>query len=381
MNHSPTAFMAFAGRAADSYLTDGTSLDASIAKIAAEKDLSRLQIQRVVELANHELNERLLKTAGDRTFRFAVASVDGVLGQLVQKTASGPSEIEIRRAARSFVGVDAEPTVKLADLTEHPDVARQRVVRAAQSAEKIAGWVRTHRTAFAAEQAGLHETLRVGLDKLGQVVKEHVARNGTLVDLHKYACVYDPSARRMWDVVFATVQDQIVKEARLTPLGARIANERLPKSAFQPGVTVINGNHKLLIHLDTLRNKISAEDACAKRIRLLDTFGPAVAVAARRLRGSADVDRYLAEELYKHAAEISDADYCLAHIEKLAGALAAVGRFAVRRPVATALGVGAGVQALHVAGRAAAGAGRKMVEGTRDWRPGAYRGVGEGAEI
>lgn len=381
MNHSPTAFTAFAGRAADSYLSDGTTLDDAIAKIAHEKDLSRVQIQRVVELANHELNERLLKTAGDKTFQFRIASVDGVLGKLGTAPATGPSELMLRKAARAFVGVDHEPTIKIADITEHPDVAQTRALRAAQATEKIAGWIRTHRTGLAAEQAGLHEGIRDGLGKLAQVVKEHAARNGALADLHKFACTYDPASRRVWDVLFEAARDQVVKEAKLTPIGVRLANERLPKSAFLPGTTVINGNHKLLVHLDTLRNKVSAEDTCAQRIRLLDTFGPAVAVASQKFRGSADVSRYIAEELGKHAEAIADRAYCLDHVEKIAGVLATLGRTAARHPVATLVGAGVGAQVLNTASRAAAGGGRKITEGVRDWRPGAYRGVGEGAEV
>ena len=383
MNYSPTAYMAFAGRAADSFLTDGLPPDDAIAKIATEQDLSRVQIQRVVELTNHELNDRLMKTARDKTFRFPVASTDGVLAKLGTPTADGPSELEIRKAAGAFVGADAEPVVKLADLTEPEEIRRLRTTRATQSLAKIAGWVRTHRTALAAEQSGLHEDIRREMDKLAQLIKDHVAGRGTLADLHKFACVYDPKSKRVWDVLFEAARTQVVKEAGRTAFGARLANERLPASAFQPGTTVINGNHRLQIHLDTLRNKISAEDETAHKIRLLDTHGPAVTAQIRKLRGSADVSRYVVEELHKHADEIADRGYCLRHIEKIAagGLLASAGRFALKHPGLAAAGVGTALGAGQVLSGAAAGMGRKATAATRDWRPGAYRGVAEGAEI
>lgn len=387
MNYSSAEFLAMGSMAAQEYISGGVPLDVSIAKIAEQKDLSRIQIQRVVELANHEANDRLMKVAEDKTFKFAVASVDGVLSNLsVGGEQTKVSEFSLRRSVKSIIGTDNSPDQlsKLASMvSEAPEIAETRVKHAVQSLEKVANWLVAFKHKELSKQAGLHEDIRRELVSLSQFIKDHAANGGTASELHKFACLYDSSNGRMWDVVFNEAKDHLVKEAKSSRLGYTLANEKIPASSTIKGTTVINGNHRLVIHLDTLKHKISAEDACAKRIKLLDTFGPAVVKRIQEFKGSADVQKHVVDELRKHAEFINDPAYFYNNIEKIALPLGVVSaaKTAVKHPVATAGALAIGGLGLKTFSRMGTGAGKAINEGTRDWRPGAYRGVDEGANI
>lgn len=385
---STTEFMALASRATDAFVTTGVDLNEAIAKLASDRDLSPVQIQRVVELTNHETHERLRKTAEDKTFTFPLASVDEVLGHLRpgtghQKVAS----LRVQNSMRSYIGRESANTAvmeKAAEAVEsHPFRAQIRVKTAAQHMQKIAGWLRTHRTQIESRRTGLHEDIREELAKLAQLAKNHIANGGRFSDLHKLACNYDRDSGRMWDVLFGRVRDSLMKTASASPMVAALKRDKLSPSDEVP-VEVINGGHKLLIGLDTLKNKICAEDLCSRRLRLMDNHGPAVIAYIKELSSSSDVEKHILEDITKVAELASDEDQLFAQLEKFAGivggALKAVGsgsklRGAARLTAAGSLGL-AGVAAY----RGVKGSASAATEATRPWRPGAHRGADEGGD-
>lgn len=380
MSDSATEFMALASRASDAFVRDGISLNEAIAKIASDKDLNQVQIQRVVALANHETHDRLRKTAEDKTFRFDVASVDGVLGHLhPQDGHQKVAGLKVRLSMRDYVGLEqpTEAFQKLAEANhEHPTRRAIRVRTACNQLDKIAKWFRTHRSTVLSKQAGLHQEIRDEIGSLTRYALNHVAAGQQFSDLHKLACNYDRENGRLWDVVFNNVRDSLIKTAA-SPMVAALKRDKMSPSDEVP-VEVINGNHRLLIGLDTLRNKISDEDKCAKRLRLMDTLGPAVVESIRKLENSTDVQKYISDEIEKTAELASgDVDAFLEAVEKVAGVVGAIGGAIARNKGRVLKGAAGGLAGL-AAFKAAKGAGEGITEGTRNWRPGAYRPIDQG---
>lgn len=312
-------FLSLANQASNMFIKEGTSLNEAIAKLASARELSQMQIQRVVELANHETNERLMKQASDRTFRFDVASLDGVLSKLgvnqpeVVKCASH----EVATAMRKFIDTDArrDMVVKVAEKVLDSEVMSDlRVRHAMNNMVKIGEYFVKHRRNVMSKLAGVREQIRQEINGLTSYARNHVLNGGSVAELHKFACNYDRSSGHMWDVVFGSVlegvrkSDPMLKVAKVQPIPK---NDKVPYE-------VVNGNHKLCLVLDTLKNKISEEDKLSYRLKLMDTHGPAVVVGIKSLKTCDDVQKHIAEDIEKVAFVCHDEDL---FIEKLGGFL------------------------------------------------------------
>lgn len=393
---SVAELFAMAKQAVDSACT-GRPLSDAIAKVASDADLNRIQIQRIVEMVNHEMNDRLRKTASDKTFRFDLASVDGVLNamphlQEMPKVAAH----DVVSAIRRHVGSEARANVeKIASVTE--DSRRVSLLRARDAMAKLASWHETHLRSYMAKQAGLHFEIGQAIDDLVYFASDHVMSGRSLVDLKKYACSHDPASGRVWDVVFDDVQEKVARrliggknpnraEDEPAPLARR--PDPLPRSN-ELQYEVIDGSHKLLIFLDTLKNKISAEDQLAKHVNLMNTFGPAVTTGIRSLSTVDDVRKHVTEDLEKRASRASNPDHYIADLEKTAGVISsAIGglasegvrgaKFVAKHTAKPVMKYGLPVAAAAAVAHSFGGAVKKN---TRDYRPGAYRGVNEGGTL
>lgn len=315
-------FLSLANQASNMFIKEGTSLNEAIAKIASARELSQMQIQRVVELANHETNERLMKQASDRTFRFDVASLDGVLSKLGvnQPETVKVASHQVATSMRKFINTDAhkETVVKLAEkVLDSAVMSDLRVKHAMNNMVKIGEYFVKHRRNVMSKLAGVREGIRQDLTGLTTYARNHVLNGGSVADLHKFACNYDRSSGHMWDVVFGSVLDGVRKS---DPMLKTAKVKPIPKSDEVP-YEVVNGNHKLCIALDTLKNKISEEDKLSYRLKLMDTHGPAVVVGIKSLKTCDDVQKHIAEDIEKIAFVCHDEDQ---FVEKLAGLISSV---------------------------------------------------------
>jgi len=385
-------FLSFGVRAGRAHLNEGVALNDAVAKLASAEDLNQLQIQRVVEFANHTVNDALRAKAQDKTFRFDLASTDGVLAKLAE-TPKGVAETDVRRTIRAFVGCEnsSASLQKTAGLiTEPAERTQVRRLILRDNLEKIAARLKQLQRIELSKLAGVHEALRRGVRELTQYAQDHVFHGGTVADLHKFACCARPNDGHAWDVLFTDVRERLIKQAKHDS-GAPSAAEAYGKFAKQPPIpksdqvpyTVVNGNHRLLILLDTLRNKISDEDRSSQRLRLMDTHGPAVVVGIKAFDDSRDVRRYIdsdvrplpSSETVEKLASVcltGDVDAVVAELEKVAGLISATktGLKWGKR----ALGLGAGLGLLS----ASMAAGKALRPIARPWRPGAERGVNQG---
>lgn len=303
MDISSFECLALGKRAANAYLEAGEPLTASLAKIAEERCFTQLQIQRVLECANHEVNEVLRKQADDKTFCFDVATLDGVLAEL-QGTEAGIPKIaaaDIRIDIKSYIGRDSKEHLFDAMAKEaHLSAPRAevRVKKLIDAAVKVAENIEAARQDSIAKLAGLKEDIRQGINRLTDIAINHVGNNNDLDDMKKFACSAFPDDGPIWDALFDEVKNRaMAKMATFSPLRMKLAAETLT-GASEVKPTMINGRHSLQIELDTLRNKISETDQYAKRVRLLDTMGPAVVKGIREFKDSKDVDDYLLNHVY-----------------------------------------------------------------------------------
>ena len=403
MADSSFEFLSMASQASQAYLQQGIALDDAIAKIASARDLSRVQIQRVVELANHETNEQLMKKAEDKTFRFDVASVDGVLSKLGVTPQADPgmpkvAGFQIRAAMKSYhdTAADKNFVVKTASaIVEDSATHKQlRVKGAMDNCIKIATYIANARRDIMVKRAGLEVEIREAMQDLTQFAKNNIANGRSIGELHKFACCYDRENGPMWDVVFKSVKDGIVKTAKMN---GRVDMKVAPLAAREPDpdhryVTyeVIRGNRNLLIGLDTLKNKCSEEDRLSNRLRLMDTLGPAVICCIKELRTSDDVAKHIAEDIEKSAASANDvdlvnnlrevfADFGLfgEETEKIAGkTIKKIKRTGGR--VAKGAGLAAMLAGLYLTGQSARGGGEAAAEAMRPYKPAAFGGVDMG---
>ena len=74
----------FGKAAAEKYLSDNTSLDNSISKLAEDKGLNKQQVSRIVEAANVETYLGLLKKADDKYVEFDVADSDNIFKAVIK---------------------------------------------------------------------------------------------------------------------------------------------------------------------------------------------------------------------------------------------------------------------------------------------------------
>jgi hypothetical protein len=422
MTDATIEFLALANRAGAAYLEKGVPLEESIAKLAEDNELSRMQIQRVVELANHHVNEALLQKTADKTYRFPVASVDGVLSKIhpTVKTA-GVTAPEVRTAMGSIVGDLSRRGLleKLAaKITEAPEEAQRRVKDALNAVEKIAARIETYERVEKAKLGGVHEEIRKSLDELTQYTKDHIFSGGSAYDIFKYAHMAHPEDAKTWEVLFHEVGNRLQKMAAFeTPSpSAHAAYHKLVDSVVDgwnklaaerkfgnglPKVTHVK-THGILTILDTLKNKISEQDKLAKHINLLGDAGPAVVKLRRHFRSTSDVQKFLDKDLHKLAEIVQEGlESALPVLEELAKTAAPLfPDFAAAGAATRSIGKGLwgaakaggslvryGAKGLKYGIPAAAGlgvlkafneAGKSMGPITRNWRPSADRGINQG---
>ena len=131
-----------ANKAAGGFSETG-DLNAEVAKLANDSELTPPQIQTLVEEANHEVNRRLYSAEDDKRYTFKVATLDGVLEQLngvkdLPKVASVVQSGFNRLSVDTMKKTAAEATRVEPDWIRDPEV-RLRETRSylKQAAEKI----------------------------------------------------------------------------------------------------------------------------------------------------------------------------------------------------------------------------------------------------
>lgn len=354
MDINPIQLVTIAKQASDSFLKQGSPLNDAIAKLAEQHELNPMQIRRVAEYANHEVQGSLYKGADDKSFTFSLADPSQIIQTLqVPETQTKLASTDVIEAAYHRTTHRREAIKTAAERFISSSETNHRELKDCQyNLNKLA----QHLQHFAREtdlrQMVVQSEIETCMNKIARMGKDHIIlNNGQLSDLLKYACNYDPESAHMFKVVFDNIKEDLMKLG--APVDKSLINDKLeiPNGELE----IINGAHTLAIELDTLKNKISDEDRLAKRIRLLDTFGDAVVDRIRVLRTPEDMNKSILEDsgqLSKKAEEGIEAFVEL--LEKESG----FGTKALIAGIPLSLLAGAGGMAL--VGGAAKGASKKL---------------------
>jgi hypothetical protein len=115
----------FGKTAALAYISDGTSMNSSILKTAADNNLNLQQVHRVVETANVDAYLNLIKASSDKYVDFPLANAKTIYTELT--TDSGVNKSE--------TNMDYEnPPVKTASVNLFPGVTQEGIDKVAEVA-------------------------------------------------------------------------------------------------------------------------------------------------------------------------------------------------------------------------------------------------------
>jgi hypothetical protein len=287
----------FAKQAAADFLTKGIDLNESIAKIAEKSGLSQVQIQRVVEFANHETNDNLRKTAEDKTFTFPVASLDTVLSKMSKvPDVSGVEVTKVAQLVRSFsASQEAEIEKRASAMLASDSRAQELKVREYRIAlEKVAQQLTVVQKQLKAEYAGVCQELHDKLAEFKQDIKDYlILDGGEFSDIHKYAKAVDSGWDNGWDVVFDSIKKDLIKlgqpvSGKLLATNFGEAHKRSGSAVPEPAVTVVNGQTTLAKKVKQLHETITLGDRLQDKLRAMDNFKDTVDVEVKRLKTDAD---------------------------------------------------------------------------------------------
>lgn len=379
MDFNPMRFADIAKFAAAELVEKSIPLDDTIAKIAEKNNLTPIQIQRIVEMANLDANDRFFKLAGDKTFTFPLASLIGVQALLRKEgAATVPVTSVLDMLSPGIKDATKQAALsKIAAATPRDSVLMEK--RAVEAADTVAAEVDRRINELALKKVATDMAVGQTYSVLRDKVREYVMLDhGHIQDMVKFACVKFPDNKQLWVDVFTDIKEDLMKLGQ--PVDAALINQNIE----MPGGTleIINGGHAFLIDLDQFRRKVSDSDSVFGAVRLLNDAPNAPAVDIKTLRDSQDVALYLASEvenLAKKASSVSDNVLfkAAALFKKIASDQGLVKRakwlvrFMRKHPGMSAAAILGGPLVLNAAlkgvGRAA---GRAYTsEGRREWSP------------
>lgn len=236
-------------QAADLFHENGGDLNQAVAKVAAMHELTPMQIQRVVESANHEVNQRIYKTATDRRFTFKLASRDAVLALL----GSGKDKPAEKTAGEDdFFTLSADRKgMQTAKLASAPTEKFGSAYRAGESAAKLAA-LNTLQLCVA-KLTSYSRDLRLQKNALdysretnfGRLVKE--ARRLMLEDGIPFADMVSGACQSVHPELAKAIMTDA--HARLSKIASSAEKKLLKDLGSTEGMRLINGNQPLFIHL------------------------------------------------------------------------------------------------------------------------------------
>jgi hypothetical protein len=314
MDVNPIKLMDLAKMASDRFLQEDVPLNSAIASVAEAHELNPFQIERVAEIANHEVNLRLLKQSEDKNFTFELADpkvISKSIGQgPLEKVAGYVTEDDLSDAFGRTIDIPDMPVFE-------PNMDNQiQLDRACTvTLEKLAAKADLFKRELASRHFTLMGELENVVGQITKVAKDHILLNkGMLSDLLKFACTKDPEGANGYLLLFQGIKEDLMK------LGAPVDRALISDDLSIPDGTleIINGGHILSVLLDTFKRKISDEDRCSRRLRLMDTFGDAVVDQIRTIKTPDDVSRDLYESLdaLDKKAEYATLDDFVEYLEK-----------------------------------------------------------------
>lgn len=344
----PSKFTELASQASQEFLEKGTDLTDSIVKIAELNSLTPGQIGQVCQQANVLTYEHLFKTAEDKTFQFPLADSKKVVEQLTPETET------VTPANELIDYLTDPPAVKVAKTTEdymrafgvtemsnepqvHEKVAQAKKLRVnIESArdEIERQIIDNHHVAEQIREKVAHEMRQVilsdddgrlaGLQKVAKVVWHGVASDRlglALIEIHKIASKFAEQgmfgeANRRKDLRIG-YQRELKKEAHgninstgrsaivvefIEKTAEKVQDDLISKTMLTGSaspmdkVVVVNGNHPMIMEINTLVNQVSEEDRLKQGLNLLEDKAGYVVKKISDINTTQTTDKYVQDE-------------------------------------------------------------------------------------
>lgn len=309
-------FYIIAKQAADEFLSKGVNPNDSIAKHASDQNLTPIQIQRVVELTNHEINDQLRKTSSDKTYVFPLGSVSDIMAKL----ANVPEQPAIPYTKIAEVVQAYNKGSGEADITKTASAMVSNYGHRQEQLEKTAKVLKTAAlrkldtisTAIEAERIGTLDKLAGDLRELVDHSKHYILQNkGSLDDLLLFAKTAEKNWDAGWDAIFKVVSEELTKLGHpfKGPLADKVTlsldykGRRTPVAG--PRVVVINGSSPTLKYIKKVKDTVSSADRLADKRREIDNFKTTITTGVTTLNDNEAVRKYVAT-LHKIASDSFD---------------------------------------------------------------------------
>ena len=288
--------------ALDFVRADGLDLNKEIAKVAEERELSRLHIQGLVSAVNHAANDMLRKQAEDKTYTFALAGLDEVLRILGDVGPEGVAVTKVAALLSPEVSSDFDQRLtKLAQALPQDNTTSRKEVLA--SVDLIKNKLSTARRSVEAEKISNLAKLAEQLDIFTRQVGDYIVNGSPMEDLHKFASIVSGS-----DAIGSAI---VVRAAeRLDKLGHPFKGllakaTELGKECFTRNgatvpdikVSVVNGDAPITKTVKEIKKSFSELSETEAFLYELASLTEAVSSAERSLKDNSDVTAYIADAL------------------------------------------------------------------------------------
>jgi len=291
---SPASFTIWAKEAVDGFLgSESAPLNDSIAKIASDNDLTPQQVNQICQQANVMAYEGLFKVAEDKTFSFPLADSKAIIAGLAAgedandenlAETEGPSLDFFVEPPQKKTASDWKVALGVAQVSNEHQV-REKVAEAQHVLDNI----RQAQEEIRARQIAQTEIIYEARAKFAHEVKQETLSfdGGPVLGLTKIAHAIRHSMggkRRTIAVgelckVAATLADEgalgvrqgllFKKLAEAAPAGL-ISTEMDVGDAPEDKVTVVNGNHPIIMHVNQLVDQVSEEDRLKEGLQMLE---------------------------------------------------------------------------------------------------------------
>lgn len=316
---SPASFTIWAQEAVDGFLgSDSTPLNDAIAKTASANDLTPQQISQICQQANVFAYEQLFKTAEDKTFSFPLADSKEIIARLVEKSGEDSDDESLADFSSTPLDFFVDPPQKktasdwraafgVAQVSNEPEV-REKVAETQQTLDHI----RQAQEELRARQIAQKQIIDDARTKFAHEVKQAVLSydGGPVLALTKVAHAIQNSmggerrkvAIRELSKIAAAMADEgalgtrkgllLKKLAEAAPAGL-ISTEMNVGDDPEDKVTIVNGNHPIIMHVNQLVDQVSEEDRLKEGLQMLEDKAGYVISRMEDLNTSALTDDYV----------------------------------------------------------------------------------------
>ena len=329
MTHITTfTFSEWAKAASDAFLEEEVSMNDTIRSIAEDNQLTPVQVGQVCQQANNMVYERLFKTAEEKNFTFPLADSSKIIVAIQEEPS--PEQAE---AASSMDFLLSPPQQKVAQdwnailgvkqVSNTPSVDQeiadnQKVlehIRAAQ--DEIRGMQTNNEVKVAEYRSAFTKMVRQS------VLEAELSPLQALTKVaHACGLAFGDSPRRKLAVSEVIKVASHLVENGLLGIGAQRRMEKIAEAVQQDlistnmdtgdapedKVTIVNGNHPIIMSVNQLVDQVSEEDRLKDGLLLLEDKASYAVKKIQDLNTSRLTDQYVHQETVAEPEVVQNPD-------------------------------------------------------------------------